>query len=151
MGRERDPAFRIIHYSVQSDHLHLIVEADEHAELSRGMRSFSIRVALRVNKLLLRQRGRVWGDRYHRHDLSGPREMRNVLVYVMSNHLKHGETDVGLLDPFSSAPWFDGWIHGLEPPPEPSPMARARTWVLRQGWRTCGLLHLGEVPRALRT
>jgi hypothetical protein len=76
--------------------------------------------------------------------------VRNTLVYVMANHLKHGETDVGLLDPCSSGPWWDGWIHVLEPPPEPNPVVRATTWLLGGGWQRLGLLHLGEVPRALR-
>jgi len=35
----------------------------------------------------------VWGDRYHRRDLGSPREVRNALVYVNNNHLKHHEWD----------------------------------------------------------
>ena len=146
--------FRITHYSVQADHLHVIVEAADDAALTRGMRSFSVRVALRVNKRVLdRARGRVWGDRYHRRDLEGPRAVRNALVYVLANHLKHGEYDVGLLDPFSSGPWFSGWLQELRPPREPCPVRAPTTWVLREGWHTRGggRLHLGEVPRSLRT
>jgi REP element-mobilizing transposase RayT len=109
-GRARGDAFRIVHYSIQADHLHLIVEADDPRELSNGMRSFAIRIALRVNRLLQRRRGRVWGDRHHRRDLTSPSEVRNALVYLLSNHLKHGELDVGLVDPCSSGPWFEGWI-----------------------------------------
>jgi REP element-mobilizing transposase RayT len=150
----RREGFRITHYSIQNDHLHIIVEAESDAALTRGMRSFTIRVALRLNRdVLARDRGRVWGDRYHRRDLTGPRAVRNALVYVLSNHLKHGEYDVGLLDPFSSGAWFTGWAHGPDPPisdDDPSPAARATTWVLREGWylRGGGRIHLGEVPRA---
>ena len=142
--------FRIAHYSVQAEHVHLIVEAEDGTALSGGMRSFAVRVALRINRRVLGRRGgRVWGDRYHRRDLCSPRQVRNVLVYVLANHLKHGETKVGLLDPCSSGPWWDGWIHILEPPREPNPVDLPQTWLLRRGWQPLGLLHLGEVPRAL--
>ena len=146
----RREGFRITHYSIQNDHLHIIVEAESDDALTRGMRSFTIRVALRFNRDVLgRDRGRVWGDRYHRRDLTGPRAVRNALVYVLSNHLKHGEYDVGLLDPCSSGRWFTGWAHGPAPPIDPSPVERATTWVLREGWylRGGGRIHLGEVPR----
>jgi hypothetical protein len=75
------------------------------------------------------------------------------LVYVLANHLKHGEYDVGLLDPCSSGPWFTGWSHALEPPSEKTPVQPAVTWVLRKGWSTRGgggPIRLGEVPSALR-
>jgi REP element-mobilizing transposase RayT len=144
--------FRVVHYSVQADHVHLIVEAEDGAALTRGMRSVAVRVAMRVNRRVLhRPRGHLWCDRYHRRDLRSPRQVRNTLVYVMSNHLKHGETDVGLLDPYSSGPWWSGWIHVLEPPTEPSPVEGPKTWLLGGGWQRLGLVHLGEVPRAVRS
>jgi hypothetical protein len=97
--RARGGSLRVVHDSIQADHLHVILEADDHTALSNGMRSFAIRIALRVNRLLARERGHVWGDRHHRRDLTTPSEVRNALVYVLSNHIKHGETDVGLIDP----------------------------------------------------
>jgi hypothetical protein len=131
--------------------VHIVVEADEHDDLSRGMRSFAIRVARRVNRLLGRKRGHVWGDRYHSRELTSPRDVRNALVYVLANHLKHGETDVGYIDPCSSGPWFQGWMKKLEPPSEPGSVARARTWLLDWGWhRGKNYIIPGEVPRALR-
>lgn len=150
-GRARGEGFRVVHYSIQADHVHVIVEADGHAELSGGMRSLAIRIALRVNRLLDRKRGRVWGDRHHRRDLTSPSEVRNALVYVLSNHLKHGETDVGLIDPCSSGPWFEGWVHGLEPPPSMPRVTRTpTTWLLRKGWETHGFIHRGEAPKSAR-
>jgi putative transposase len=117
------------------------------------MKSFAVRVAMRVNReIMVRRTGRVWGDSYHRRELETPSEVRNVLVYVLNNHLKHGEWEVGLIDPCSSAPWFDKWMHRREPiPPEPHACVRASTWLLDEGWSTVGLgyLHIGEVPRAL--
>ncbi|HEY3358468.1 MAG TPA: transposase, partial [Polyangia bacterium] len=98
---------RVVHYSVQGDHVHLIIEAHDERALSSAVRRVAIRVALAVNRLLAR-RGPVWGDRYHRRDLTTPREVRNALVYVLCNARKHGRP-VADLDPCSSARWFDGW------------------------------------------
>ncbi|GAC1560005.1 MAG: hypothetical protein NVS3B10_18500 [Polyangiales bacterium] len=82
-----------------------MIEADSPLTLTNGMRSFAVRVAMRVNSRILgRRRGRVWGDRYHRRDLPSPRAVRNALVYVLANHVKHGELDVGPRDPCSSGP-----------------------------------------------
>ena len=148
----RRDGFRIVEYSLQADHVHLMVEAEDKATLTNGMRSFMIRVAVRLNRRILgRRKGRVWADRYHRRDLASKREVRNALVYILANHLKHGELDVGLLDPCSSGPWFQGWIHVPEPPSAPPPTEPPRTWLLRNGWQTLGYVHLGEVPRAIRT
>jgi putative transposase len=151
----RRDGFRIVHYSIQNDHLHLLVEADDARLLTNGMKSFAVRVAMRVNReIMLRRSGRVWGDSYHRRELETRSEVRSVLVYVLNNHLKHGEWEVGLIiDPCSSAPWFDKWMHRREPtPPEAHAGVGASTWLLDEGWSTVGLgyLHVGEVPRALR-
>src|SRR6185436_3316942 len=56
--------FRVLHYSVQADHLHLLVEADGPTEFERGVRGLAIRVAKAVNRALGRA-GRVWADRYY--------------------------------------------------------------------------------------
>jgi REP element-mobilizing transposase RayT len=149
----RREGFRIVHYSVQADHIHLIVEAADPALLSSGMRSFAVRAAMLVNRRVLMRRGHVWGDRHHRRELTTPSEVRNALVYVINNHLKHGEWEVGLVDPCSSAPWFKGWMHRREPePPEPDAGAPPSTWLLEKGWSTVGLgyLNVGEVPRPVR-
>jgi REP element-mobilizing transposase RayT len=149
---QRD-GFRIVHFSVQADHVHMIIEADDAALLTKGMRSFAIRVALRVNRQVFdRRHGKVWGDRYHRHDLASPSAVRNALVYVLSNHLKHGEYDVGLIDPLSSGPGFKGWMRDIPPLRDPTPAVPAVTWLLDEGWTTVspGYLNPGEVPRALR-
>jgi putative transposase len=47
--------FRIVHFSVQSDHLHAIVEAQNKAALERGLRGLAIRVARAVNRALGRR------------------------------------------------------------------------------------------------
>jgi REP-associated tyrosine transposase len=76
--------FRVLHFSAQADHLHLVVEADTPTGLVRGLQGLAIRVARAVNRTLHRS-GAVWADRYHARSLSTPREVRNALVYVLNN------------------------------------------------------------------
>ncbi len=116
--------FRVVQYSVQRDHLRLIVEADDEKALSRGMRGLAICCALAVNRALGR-RGALWADRYHAMALWTPRMVRNALVYVLANAAKHLRAVAGL-DPCSSAPWFDGFrdaaalpVRRGEPPTPP--------------------------------
>ena len=101
-------SFRVVQFSVQTDHLHLMVEASETPALSRGLRGLSIRVARAVNRALGRT-GRLWGDRYHTRALATPREVRHGLVYVLMNFRKHLAQCPPGLDPCSSAAWFDGF------------------------------------------
>lgn len=145
--------FRIVEFSVQRDHVHAIIEAADGAALTRGMRSLSVRVARRVNRALRRRSGRVWGDRYHRQDLGTPKQVRNALVYVLANFRKHLGITHGrpALDRCSSAPWFEGWLHVLEPPPtEGRPTEPAQTRLLTSLWQRHGLIHPGESPRVRR-
>ena len=133
--RAHKQAFRVVHYSIQTNHIHLIVEADSRLALSRGMQGFAIRAAKAVNRVLGRP-GKVWADRYHAHELRGPREVRNALLYVLKNAAHH--TARGGVDAWSSGPWFAGWAATVTPPGEPSPAARPTTWLLQQGWRRAG-------------
>src|SRR5688500_11409786 len=80
--------FRLAHYAVLNDHLHLVVEAADREALTRGMQGLMIRVAKALNRLWSR-RGRVFADRYHDRILKTPREVRNVLGYVMGHARKH--------------------------------------------------------------
>jgi REP element-mobilizing transposase RayT len=145
--KARRRTFRVIHYSVQSNHLHLIVEATSKAALGRGMQGLASGLARRVNGRLAR-RGAVFADRYHGHALATPTEMRNALVYVMKNFEKHG-ADGSVrdgIDPCSSARWFAGWAHAPEYGDEVPPVAQARTWLARVGWRRFGLIERHERP-----
>lgn len=147
----RPDGFRVVHFSVQRDHVHTIVEAEDSATLTRGMRSLTVRIAMRLNRTLGRMRGKVWGDRYHRHDLEKPRVVRNALVYVLANFKKHERMTDGRprLDPCSSAPWFDGWLTSMAPPQRASPTQPPSTYLLAVLWKRHGLLHAGERPAAV--
>jgi len=74
-----DPeSFRIAHFTVSADRLHLIVFASAKRPLSGGMRSVAIRVARNVNDALGRN-GRFWADRWHGRALTSSRELSQVL------------------------------------------------------------------------
>jgi putative transposase len=137
--------FRVLQFSAQADHLHLVVEADEPTGLARGVQGLAIRVAKAINRTAGR-RGTVWADRYHARILSTPREVRNALAYVLNNWRKHVPGARGL-DPRSSAAWFAGWRSGAPPVSGASPVAVARTWLARVGWRRHGLVDVEEGPR----
>jgi REP element-mobilizing transposase RayT len=140
--------FRILQFSIQKDHLHLIVEAEGDA-LRSGISGFEIAFARRLNALLGRS-GKVWDSRYHRRDLETPRAVRIGLRYVLLNAKKHGAIDPHMVavDVYSSAFLFDGWsirINWLWT--QPWARLRPRTWLLRTGWRAHGLLDPIESPR----
>jgi REP-associated tyrosine transposase len=153
-ARERDD-FRVVHFSVQTNHLHLLVEANGANELSRGMQGFAISIARGVNRAA-RRTGRLWVDRFHSRILKSPREVRVALCYVLQNTRRHATTDTEILDPCwidprSSGPWFDGWWRapdGPAPPGEEPPTAEPQTWLLSDGWRRHDLIRVDEVPRA---
>jgi REP element-mobilizing transposase RayT len=148
-GTRRDD-FRIVEFSVQSDHLHLIVEADDTDALARGMKSFSVRANRLFNAAHGRGRGRVWGDRYHRRDLTNAKQVRNALVYCLGNYKKHERVTSGAprIDPFSSARWFQGWTAIRQHEDGERPSEQAHTVLLRRAWHSHGLIHPGERPRA---
>jgi REP element-mobilizing transposase RayT len=146
IAKGHKPAFRVVHFSIQSNHLHLLVEAHDTDALARGMQGFTVRMARAVNRAL-GVRGTVFGERYHAHELKTPRETRTALLYVLQNWLKHGQGRGH--DPCSSARWFDGW--SVRPPTslDPPIVAAPRTWLVTLGWRRHGLLRPQEKPGRL--
>lgn len=148
LARASRKGLRLLEFSVQSDHVHLLVEAEDQDALSRGLLGLSIRIARAVNRVLGTP-GRVWADRYHARALGTPREVRNGLVYVLQNWRKHSPAASGL-DPCSSAAWFAGFRAPGSMGPAPSPVVPPRTWLAAVGWRRLGLIGVDEGPAALR-
>jgi REP element-mobilizing transposase RayT len=142
---------RLVHYSIQRDHLHLIVEAEDHEALGRGMKAIGTRIALTVNRLFERT-GAVMAGRYHVRHLTSPRQVRNALRYVLQNVRKHrlerlGSPGPAGIDEASSGRWFAGWKGHPSPLlPAGAEVAGARTWLLATGWKRHGLLAVSEVP-----
>jgi REP element-mobilizing transposase RayT len=98
-------SFRVTHFSVQGNHVHLIVEAADRPALSNGMRALLIRIARSLNALM-GTHGRLYEDRYHETVVTTPSQLRTVVRYVLENHAKHMR-EIGkpapAIDPFSSA------------------------------------------------
>jgi putative transposase len=116
---------RLVRFTVSSNHLHLIVEADDSGALTRGMQGLCIRLAKALNALLDR-RGRIFADHYRSHLLLTPTEVARALTYVRTNAEKHyGERGV---DYFSSD--HAGWKELLAAP---------STWLLNDGWKRARL------------
>ncbi len=136
----------LVEFSVQRDHLHLLVEAHDRLVLARGAKGLAVRLAHTINRRLGR-RGQVFADRYHTRALATPREVRNALVYVLNNARKHGRV-MREVDLCSSAPWFTGWRTPPRGVRTERPVVDARTWLLREGWRRWGALALDEAPRS---
>src|SRR5262245_54734072 len=147
--------FRLVHYSVQRSHLHLLVESAGKEALGRGMKSICARVARAVHRAFERS-GPVLHGRYHLRILRTPLEVRRALAYVLLNARKHWRERHGALprvrlDEASSGRWFDGWrgwigLDASRDPPaakaagEPAEVAEPRTWLLSRGWRRHGLI-----------
>lgn len=157
--------FRIVHLSIQTNHLHLIVEAQHKTALARGMQGFQISAAKQINDAIskrrgVRRRGRVFTDRYHARILKTPKSVRNSLSYVLNNWRRHREdrasfTKTWRVDPFSTGVFFNGWREREDKPWFAMPPATyqplivwfPRTWLLREGWRLHHpLISFYEVP-----
>jgi len=145
--------FRLVHFSIQGRHLHLIVEAVDARALARGIQGLSVRVARRINKTL-GTKGKVFADRYYARVLKTPTETRRAVVYVINNLRRHEsqygrKLAWGFIDPLSSGLDFDGWRDARPPPREREyePVGVAPgTWLLRTGWKLRGLIGVNEVP-----
>jgi REP element-mobilizing transposase RayT len=139
-GKDRN-GMRLLQFSVQEDHLHLVVDVCERTALSRGMQGLAIRLAKALNK----RKGNVFADRYYGREVESRSELRRVVRYVLMNAKKHG-TELpgyeGQPDPYSSARWFLFWNEPIEAPRRSPPVVREHFW---RG-ELCGWIRLKESP-----
>jgi REP element-mobilizing transposase RayT len=163
----RREQFRIVHISLQRNHVHLLVEADHKTALARGMQGFAISAARNINTALgsraRRRRGKVFADRYHVEVITTPTRARHAISYILSNWRKHGEDRDGLpstwlVDPFSSGisfpdwkePQDQAWMWPFREPYDPLIVRRPTTWLLAEGWKLAGEISAREVPSRRR-
>lgn len=92
----RKMGLRVLHSSLQSNLVHVIVESDNNAILSKGMRSLTITMAKGLRK------GRIQVQRYHLHVLRSIRETRNAIHYVLFNKQKHETGTCSTIDGYTS-------------------------------------------------
>jgi putative transposase len=125
---------RLIQFSIQGNHIHLIVEASRHQDLSRGMQGLSVRIAKALNAMMNRK-GAVFADHYFSRLLKTPTHLVNAIKYVLGNHTHHfGQKGV---DPYSSL--------ALTAAERKTLLATPVSWLLRVGWR------LGVSPRSIES
>ena len=155
-------SFRVVQYSVQGNHVHLLVEAASANSLARGMQGLSIRLARSLNKMMGRRGHPVFADRYHCRPIKTALQARNAMRYVLNNRRRHMRqfgklAEPTYVDPYSSA-WSSGAYAvalGASQSPQaqlgaefagPPPIARARSWLLRSSWKRLGYLMIDEPP-----
>jgi REP element-mobilizing transposase RayT len=145
-ANENRRGFRLVHYSIQGNHLHLICEGRDTQALSRGVQRVSSMIARKLNRHFDR-RGSLFKERFHGVVIKTPRQMRNALRYVLLNHHKHQAgakvEAVAGFDAFSSSRYFDGWWRPAvrcRPPPAGAAVVSAASWLLAKGWRRHGLI-----------
>jgi len=138
--------FRVVHASIQSNHLHLLVEADDKRALSRGMQGFAVSAAKRLNRELHRKRGDVFAFRYHATTITSPTQARNAISYIVNNWRHHRcDRDSTLrTDPYASAHAIADWR--IEPHPDQLPVVRATTWLLTTGYKLASRIRPDDVP-----
>jgi REP element-mobilizing transposase RayT len=134
---------RLAHFSVQHNHVHMIVETRDARALARALQGLCIRMAKGLNRVMNGRKGTVFADRYHSRPLRTPTEVRRAIVYVLQNARKHfaqrgHRLSPGWMDECASGAWFDGWTIPAGAPAESPPVAAARTWLLTTGWRERG-------------
>jgi REP element-mobilizing transposase RayT len=98
--KARQKGLRIIHFSVQSNHLHLLIESDGKEKLAQSMQSLCTSLAKSINSRLQRK-GKVFKDRYHVHILKTLREVKHAMVYIFQNFAKHTKIP-NRFDPYST-------------------------------------------------
>jgi REP element-mobilizing transposase RayT len=144
--------FRVVHISIQRNHLHLIVEAANKKALRKGMQRFAIRAARALNAAFDRE-GKVFAFRYQAKQIKDASYARNVIAYVLNNWRKHHEDrrEEGMpFDRFSSASAFTGWAKlGDQVSAEQLPVSQPRTKLLVFDWQWFGLIDPFEVPGPL--
>ena len=134
---------RICHYSVQSNHIHLLIEADDRDCYIRGMRGLTTRLARNLNKHWGRK-GKLFTDRYDGKRMADGLHVQNSIRYLGGNDLKHNcAYTITPFDPCSSAAAFKGWVEGdlcqYEMPEEfafalDPPVAKPRSAMLTDTW-----------------
>ena len=129
---------RLLQFSIQGNHIHLVVEAVDQKQLGKAMQALAIRLAKGVNRVSARE-GTVFAERYHAHVLKTPAEVRNTVHYVLYNKQKHRrdrglETQPWDLDEFSSASGKTCWY--WDENGAAMVIVEPRTWL---GWHSAAV------------
>lgn len=143
--KARKHQLHVIHFSLESNHLHLIVECANNKALADGMKSLAGSFGRAIRKCC-GGRGAVFKGRFHLQVFKSPTQMKNGLAYVLLNQSKH-EKLIPYNDRYSSAEYFGEWkkLLGREIGPLlphkpkfrklPAYLSTPQSWLAREGWR----------------
>ncbi len=150
----RELGLYVLHFSIQSNHIHLFAEAESNRALSRGMQGLAGRFAKIIRRHAQHKgycnKGSVFSGRYFMHVLRTPAETRNALEYVLLNTSKHLKL-IEHIDEFSSGRTFQQWERLLgrrfkfliksdvdffrkSKNIAPTAVSPPRSWLSRAGW-----------------
>ena len=145
ISRASKDHFRIIQFSVQVDHIHLLVEADDRTALIRGVQGWPsvARAPSTVPSTVAGQSGPTATT-------AAPPPPRARCALATSICFKIVSSTHEILRESirkSSGPWFEGWQQAPPRPDSPSPVRKAKTWLATVGWRLAGpLIGWTETP-----
>ena len=148
------PGFRIVHFSIQSNHLHLLVEADNKQALSEGMRRFGIHAANAIHSSIGGYAGKVFRFRYNARQIKTASHARNAISYVLNNWRRHRRNldcagaMKATLDPYATGLSHPPWAQKFRVPDgyEPLPVSPPQTWLLKRGYKRYGEIDPWETP-----
>ncbi len=160
LSNARKATFQIIHYSLQSTHVHLLIEARDRAALSRGMQGLAVRLARGINRVLGR-RGRSGQTATTRAISARLRQcgthssMSSPTTASMNERFDPESIRIRVARGFGvganrSPSTLDSDSRKVLDPCNP-PVSTAQTWLLAVGWKEQGgSISLTEVPLAAR-
>lgn len=96
----RRQGLKVIHFSLEYDHVHLLIEADNNLTLGKGMKALGVTLAKRINKFR-GLKGAVYKHRYHFRRVGSSAQLKKVMNYIFSNGVKHG-TSKSIICPYNS-------------------------------------------------
>jgi REP-associated tyrosine transposase len=130
LGHEKF-GMRMVEFSVQTNHVHFVVEAGGKRSLARGMQGLAIRLAKAINRASGR-RGTVFRDRYHARTLRTLTEVRRAVNYVRKNLQHHDKLEHPWYpDPCSSMDSEACFIFWDDPEIPVLLVSKPRTWLLQ--------------------
>lgn len=137
--------FRVVHYSLEGNHVHIFAEVDDKDALAKGMMSFGSSFGKAIRKFN-GGTGPVFMGRYHVRVLKNPTQTKQALAYVLFNRAKHTKWHPEINE-YSSNVHFKEWdkLLGKKRGPVykgyaglnrelPSYLSPPRSWLAKAGW-----------------
>ncbi len=138
--------FRVVQFSAQRDHVHLVVEADAPSRFVRGVQGLMIRVAKAVNRAGGRH-GRVWGGTGTTPACSR-RRGRSARRWCTCSKTSRN-TSPACAGRIRARPrrGSSAGAHPRHHRPGPRRSESHALWLARMGWLRLGRLRVDEAPR----